>query len=84
MTYSPLRDLILVKKIEEKETASGIALPDKRRAQFIRVQIIKWGPDVKIPMVKGDIFHTEAMYQPLDKEQGLILEQYLFAKEEKE
>ncbi len=35
MKYKPFRDLILVKKIKEEETAGGIVLPDNKRNRFI-------------------------------------------------
>lgn len=81
MKYNPFRDLILVKKIEEKQTVGGIVLPDNKRSRFIKLEILAVGPDVKLNLNQSDIVYAENMYQALDKEQGLILEQYVFAKE---
>lgn len=85
MKYQPMRDLLLVKKVVDKQTAGGIVLPDAKRSRFVRLEVLDWGPHVATTYrEKGLIVHAENMYQELNKEYGLILEQYIFAKEVKD
>lgn len=81
MKYKPLRDLVLVKKIEETESAGGIILPEKKSIRWVRLEVLSVGPDVKEYISSGLIVLAEAMVEPVEKGSGigLILSQYIVA-----
>lgn len=81
--YKPFRDLLLVRKIEEKSIGSVI-LADGIGKRFAKLEVLEVGPDVKENIVSGDIVFVENMFEPinpLDKNIGLILSQYVMCKE---
>lgn len=81
MNYKPLGDLLLVKKIEETETAGGIVLPEKRGTRFIKLEVLDVGPEVGKGIEKGDIVLAENMFEQVEKDTniGLILAHYVTA-----
>lgn len=81
MKYKPFRDLVLVKKIEETQSASGIVLPEKQSRHFVTLEVLEKGPDVKEDIQPGDVIIAEAMFEQLEKGSniGLILSQYIVA-----
>lgn len=79
INYSPLRNLLLVKKFEDKTTSSGIYLPDNAGSKFIKLEVLAVGPDVKEDISRGDIIFSENMFETIDnkdKNIGLLVSHY--------
>jgi co-chaperonin GroES (HSP10) len=77
--YNIFRELVLVKKIEDK-TVGGIFLPDNAGKQYIRLEVLAVGPDVKEKLESGMIVLAENMFEPMDrtdKSVGVILSKYI-------
>ena len=69
--YVPRYNHVIVEKIDKKEIASGLILPEKVHSErFVRLKVLH--PGTSEDLHAGDLVWAEDMYEKLDAETGII------------
>lgn len=79
--FKPLRDLVLVEKVEEEKV---ILMPEQSGSHFVKLKVLAVGPEVKELLKLGEIVWAENLLEQIapGQNQYLILSKYLVGYEE--
>lgn len=69
--YIPRHNHVIVKRIQQEKTDTGIYLPDANRTiRFAKLEVVH--PGVTEDLAVGDVVWAEDMYEKIDGDFGII------------